>query len=251
MPIDFDLDEEAPDIDPDQVDLDAVFERQPTTSNLGMSEIESRLKKAQYYQLILGDSLFSDPDEPEIASEVDDEIRGFIRERMGALVGIGHTVKTEHQFSEEEADLLRELADPSTLRVLKMLVSKVQDQLGVQSAPKPQAKKNPQSLKKVKKDLPASSTEKAKPAQAAPSVPNPVTKPGGYGKKKKMTKTVTHPDTGDEIKIDVTAQTRPMGSVQPFPTATNKSQIEAQMAVLSHQSAQMGAQVLEANLKGR
>jgi hypothetical protein len=79
-----------------------------------MSEVERRLEVAQYYRLLLNDSLFSTS--TPAAKVVEAEIRAFIRERLEDLVGIRTPkVVKSSDFSDEEMTVLKQF----TARVLK------------------------------------------------------------------------------------------------------------------------------------
>lgn len=126
-----------------------------------MSEVEKRLEVAQYYRLLLNDSLFQEPTEASL--KVEEEVRGFIKSRLGVLLGIKQ--QTSDLFSAEEVETLKELSSIGTegVQVVKAIVGKVskkpvllesrvertEPKLKVQPAkPKPALKKTIEAPKK-------------------------------------------------------------------------------------------------------
>lgn len=127
MPIDFDdsdledtsaLDNFVESIVPQQRPAPAVQKKteaqpvQASTSSLNktMSEVEKRLELAKYYRLLLDDALFEGAS--AAARQVEEEIRGFVQERLRVLLNIegGGTKSVEQQFSKEEALVLKAVA---------------------------------------------------------------------------------------------------------------------------------------------
>ncbi len=136
-----------------------------------MSEVEKRLEVAQYYRLLLNDSLFQEPTEASL--KVEEEVRGFIKSRLGVLLGIKQ--ETSDLFSAEEVETLKELSSIGTegVQVVKAIVGKVskkpvllesrtektEPKLKVQPAkPKPALKK---AVEAPKKDSPSKPVAKA------------------------------------------------------------------------------------------
>jgi len=82
-----------------------------------LSEVEKRLERAQYYNLILKDTLFDD--DSESARVVEEELREFVRSRLGVLLGLKHEPRKEPPkpppFDEDEIQALKAMA----ARVLK------------------------------------------------------------------------------------------------------------------------------------
>lgn len=73
-------------------------------------EIELRLTQARYYQAVLQQSLFEDPD--EAACMVEEEVRGFIMSRLEDLLGLNKpkVIEAPPQFTQQEVDALKVLA---------------------------------------------------------------------------------------------------------------------------------------------
>jgi hypothetical protein len=78
-----------------------------------MSEAERRLSKALLYKQWVGAHLF-DGDSTELTREVEAEISGFVRERLGVLLGVSKSLEkmipVESQFTPIEAKVLKLLA---------------------------------------------------------------------------------------------------------------------------------------------
>jgi hypothetical protein len=72
-----------------------------------LSEVEYRLKQAQYYQLLLPNSFFEEDD--VIARQVDNEVKEFINQRLSELLGLkeSHQPQYINPFSEEEVETLK------------------------------------------------------------------------------------------------------------------------------------------------
>src|SRR4051812_27327821 len=76
------------------------------------AEVEQRFATAQYYKLLLKESLFSDDSAP--AQQVEGELRQFIRTRIKVLLGLEgprvNVVERDPVFSGDEIIALKELA---------------------------------------------------------------------------------------------------------------------------------------------
>lgn len=146
MAFDFNIDDPLAEEAPQQPQESAAdFEEQ-------FSEAERRFARAQYYRALLSESIFGD-DSSQNATEVVEEIRGFIRSRLAVLLGvrIEPVQKAESVFSDEE------------LQVLKAVCSKVLKKPSlIQETPKAP------TLKKVE----APQRPKVKPTQS-PTAPQP------------------------------------------------------------------------------
>src|SRR5262245_7938180 len=98
-------------VDFDDSDIADVVEEleQPASQQLTdvevdehMTEVEKRLEMAQYYRLILSQSMFDGASNPEVADRVETEIRDFVRTRMAALVGVGAVTTSKNSLSDDE-----------------------------------------------------------------------------------------------------------------------------------------------------
>lgn len=112
-----------------------------------MSEAERRFEIAQYYKLLLKDNLFQNRN--ETADIVENEIRCFIRERLGVLLGVKTAPAATSGFTPDQVSVLASFAElgeeaPEMLRALMGRVAKKMDK----KANKP-AKEQP-ALKLVK-----------------------------------------------------------------------------------------------------
>lgn len=76
-----------------------------------MSEAERRLSKASYYRELLNGSLFNGND--IVASEVEREIRDFVRHRLAVLLGVIEAGPTQplQDLTQKQIVVLRSLAD--------------------------------------------------------------------------------------------------------------------------------------------
>ena len=214
-----------------------------------MSEVEKRLEMAQYYRLVLNDTIFNDPPNPEVADRVENEIREFVRSRMALLVGVGSEPKkvaeTVSSFSEEETLALRTLAQAEVVSALKALAAKVLKKPAILDAKprptevKPKSNREP-TLRKIVRTSPAATTPEAQTPRGARTPPYQAK---GKGKRQdKVFKTVIN-EQGEEVKMDITPQAKPVG-VTPFPTPQGRNAVEMHSA----QSARQQAMVAVANL---
>lgn len=93
-----------------------------------IEEVDRRLEKAIYYREVLKTQLFEDTS--QVAQDVNEEIREYVRNRLQILMGIkeeeSHT-PIELQFTQEEAEQIKSLLarfDTSELVVLKALATR-------------------------------------------------------------------------------------------------------------------------------
>lgn len=251
MPVDF-----------DEIDVNSAIEEVEQSSSIAplsrpqelssidddMLEVEKRLEMAQYYRLVLSDTIFSDPPNVEIADRVESEIREFVRSRMSFLVGVGSKKEAPPAlpFSEAEIAALRTMAQPDVVAALKALAAKVL--------------KKPEILDA--KPRPVVVSEKTKEPRKEPSLrkreivrrPGPVQQARPTGgpsegqqaikgqQQKRVFKKVQRED-GTMGEVDVTPPALPVG-VKPIPTPVGRAAIEATAA----QTARQQAMVAVANL---
>jgi len=260
MPMDFDDDDISGVIDETEEESQAPVRpqvQQTSAQDLDdqMSEVEKRLEMAQYYRLVLQDTIFNDPPNVEVADRVEGEIREFVRSRMALLVGVGAAEKKPEpvvsQFTDAEVLAIRTLAQPEVVSALKALAAKVLkkpeilDAKPLQAPAKPKAPAREPTLKKIVRPAPSVEAETTRtvrsPAQAAPR---------GRGKKQeKVFKTVTTED-GREVKMDITPQAQPVG-VKPFPTPVGKAAIENFSAQTARQQAMVAVANLDRQFSGK
>lgn len=250
MPVDFDFD----DIDPTQEETETVLQETEEafagTIDSQMSVVETRLEQAQYYRLLLNDSIFSDPGNPVVAQIVEDEIKEFVRERMSVLVGVGSTDK-KSVFSDEEVTALRELASSEVVDTLKALVSRLLKKplspvAPLEDKPKSKPKLQPKvmktpSLKQVSSPqakVPQIKTIAAKTdvvdAKEAKAKSQPKTKPSKGKAQKRVYKEVTLPD-GEVKQVDITPQAKSETAVgAPVPRTKQEIEYESAAAAGRH-----------------
>lgn len=251
MPIDFD----ESDIDGVVQEVETAAASQPavrpaTDIEVEMDEVEARLEMAQYYRLILQESLFADAPNPSVAAAVESEIRDFIRGRMQVLVGVGSGEKAvKGSFSEPEIQALKTLASPDVASALKAVAAKVlkKPSLMETQAPLAPEEKKPKVIKTpvLKKVVQGASKDASIAAKQAAEI-------GGKKaqvQKKRIVTEVT--DDGREIKRDLTPQARPTGPIQPIPTPRGRHQIEAVAAQAAHQHAAAALENLNTLLTGK
>lgn len=265
MPIDF-----------DENDLDEAIEQTeqdvaeaPTEDDVEqqMSEVEARLEMAQYYRLLLNDSIFQDPPNPEVAQRVEEEIRGFIRSRMGILVGVGAPEKPKERemISVAEDRLLRELATPEIVQTVKSLVSKLLKKPSIME-PRPPPKGPPEEPKLQPKVVKTPTLRKvtnpkgesigsAGPRQETARAPEPAVGPSQRrvaskpkGQQKRVVQTFTKAD-GTVFTQDITPPATPVGPIQPIPTPTSREGIEQQMASASAAHDRAAQKMLDRKLR--
>jgi len=185
-----------PELPPEQSES-ALFEAE-------MSEVEKRLEVASYYRLLLNDSLFTDKTPASVM--VENEIRGFIRDRLAYLLNIKQEVKAtpvELPFSQEELAALTWLASKVIANPkLKTEVATVKPPIQV-----PVEKKIP-SIKKV-----PGSASRVKPAQSpvqqttpAPQVTEPPKRGPGRPRRGQYSPHAAPMPTGAAYEALATAQ---------------------------------------------
>lgn len=141
---------------PDPVNPVSDIPEQVQQESGSMSMVEKRLELAKYYRLLMDGSLFND--DSDEAREVEDEIRGFVQQRLETLVGLrAPTALATGQFSSEE------------VAVLKAVAAKVLKKPSI-VVPQPPVQKREPTLKTF--------SRKDKPEPALNTVTPPKRKPG-------------------------------------------------------------------------
>lgn len=253
MPVDFD-DEDIADVVEEVNNPEAqvlpVEDPEPNFEEQ-MSEVEARLEMAQYYRLLLQDTIFEDPPSPEVAARVEEEIRGFIRGRMQVLVGVGEPQPAKQQkiFTDAEVQALRTIAQPDVVEALKALAAKVLKKPAILEAkplPVEKAKTEPAVIKEPilrKRRQPGAQPQQI---QAAP-----VRTVGGRSKPQKRVLVKEVSEEGKEYVRDLTPQAKPVGTIQPIPTPRTREQIEIAAATSASHQAAVALRALEKNLRGK
>lgn len=253
MPVDFD-DEDIADVVEEVNNPEAqVLPVQPPEPDLEeqMSEVEARLEMAQYYRLLLQDTIFEDPPSPEVAARVEDEIRGFIKGRMQVLVGVGEppAAKPQKIFTDAEVQALRTIAQPDVVEALKALAAKVLKKPTILEA-KPLPTEKPKAEPSVIREpiLRKRRQPGAIQNQAGAPAPRPV---GGRGRQQKKVLVKEVNEEGKEFTRDLTPQAQPVGPIQPIPTPRTREQIEIAAATSASHQAAVALRALEKNLRGK
>lgn len=261
MPVDFDEDdisgviEETEQAAPSPVRRGQVTQQYEEAQSIDdqMSEVEKRLEMAQYYRLVLNDTIFNDPPNVEVADRVESEIREFVRSRMSLLVGVGEEKKPEvlSPFSDAETLALRTIAQPDVVAALKALAAKVLKKPAILDAKplktaapeKPKVVREP-TLKKIVRTTPAQ--QNPAPTQQRPQSPTPQ----GRGKQQKRVFKKVQREDGSEGVVDITPPAQPVG-VKPFPTPVGRAAIEATAAQTARQQAMVAVANLDKQFSGK
>lgn len=216
-----------------------------------MSEVEARLEIAKYYQLLLNESLFDDAPNPDVAERVESEIRGFVKTRMQALMGVAQPEqKAQKIFTDAEVQALRTLAQSEVVDALKALAAKVLKKPAILDA-------KPLPAEKPKRDEPTREPALRKvrrapnnPTLQGPS-PAPRQAPNGRSRQLRPQLQTNVNAKGEEFVQDVTPQARPVGTIQPIPTPRGRDQIEAMAAQSAAHQARVAMNTLENKLRGK
>lgn len=253
MPVDFD-DADISDV-VDEVDEQAQQPAADTWNQITeetdveeqMSEVEARLEVAQYYRLILNETLFDDAPNPAVAERVEEEIRGFVKTRMQALMGVAQPEKAPARiFTDAEVQALRTIAQPDVVGALKALAAKVLKKPTILEA-KPLVQEKQRKAPEVPREpLLKKVGQKRRPQQPAPA-PTPKARSKPQEKKTR----VMVDDAGNEVTQDITPQARPTGPIQPIPTGRSRQAIEAMSAQSAAYQAHIALTALERDLRGK
>lgn len=216
-----------------------------------MSEAERRFEIAQYYKLLLKDSLFQNRN--ETADIVENEIRGFIRERLGVLLGVKTAPAATSGFTPDQVAVLASFAElgeeaPEMLRALMGRITKKMDKKANKPVKEPPAlkvvKEPPRpTLRKVQQEEPEEPVrtpeprprqlESAKPRGRKPNnlkIPIPEEHKDDPTLKIEGTKIFVQAKNTDgkllwekvdnvtrPVYKDVTPVAKPVGNIQPLP----------------------------------
>jgi hypothetical protein len=154
-------------------------EQEPEAFDAQMSEAERRLEKAMYYRVLLNQQLFSE--NSDISSEIESELREFIKQRLGILLGMVPEMKVSSvpsQFTDEEVTVLREVAAKLSKSPHLMPKQKEPPQLNAVKGPqKPTFQQVAPPTQKAR-----SQTQNTQPTQQTQrKVPGPKKKKGATG----------------------------------------------------------------------
>ena len=160
----FDEAEYADQVEQAVASLEASPEPVQEESELDLADVDTRLETADYYRAILQHQFFDVKSEASVV--VDREIRAFIKERLEVLLGIrSPKASAAQQFTPEEAQALKSIANVETVTALDAVAKKVMGKAGASlvqpAAPAPVVKKMPP---------PAAKPAKIPPARAKPVV---------------------------------------------------------------------------------
>lgn len=258
-PFDFDFDNQptVPGILQEQEEAVEEFLAEEEQFDSQLSEVEKRLARAQYYHALLNQEIF-EGDHSEAAQVIVEEIRQFIRGRLGVLLGVSAEVPAQKPakpvFEEDEAQILRQLARkllkkpqlmeapppaPTVKKAEPPAVKKVQARPPPTSVPGPGLKRS-DALARIKA---AKAGARKPPAKAKPTEETLTVDGVVYRKfvdpkqgdlyldaEGKRYRIGVNAD-GKNFMQNLTAQARPTG-VKPLPPLTG-----AQMTMVSQQQA--------------
>jgi hypothetical protein len=96
-----------------------------STQDSYMDEVEERLEIAAYYRSALSNPMFDN--DTKAARIVQHEFSGFIRQRLGELLGLPGETKKAETFTEAQIEILRLLGDltPAHVTAIKMVVARL------------------------------------------------------------------------------------------------------------------------------
>lgn len=177
--------------DQDQEDAVDEFINEESELDTQLSEVEKRLEKAQYYRALLTQEIF-EGDYSTPAQAITEEIRTFIRIRLGVLLGVSPeamVAKVKPLFEDDEVKILKQVAGkllkkPSIMEPpAQPTLKKAQPPPQAPQAPQIQAMK-PKAVPSLRKPVPQAPPPKQqarqpqrpvpgkKPTAKAPPVPN-------------------------------------------------------------------------------
>lgn len=224
-----------------------------------MSEAERRFEVAQYYKLLLQDSLFQNVN--RASQQVEAEIREFIRERLSVLLGIKQQSSTS-EFSSEQIDVLKQFADlgengPEVLKaVMGKLYKKIDKHQKTEQKPSLKTVKNEPgpALKKRQQAQPQKQNQVNSPKQNQEPVNSNIEIPELYKndptlkisankvfvqQKNGQGELLWEKKNGKLVPLyrDVTPAAKPSGDIQPIPMPSGQ-----QLSLITQQKAQASAQ---------
>lgn len=147
-----------------------------------MSEAERRFEIAQHYKLLLRDNLFAN--QSDISEIVEAEIRTFIRERLGVLLGVKPAPAASSGFTPEQVAVLSSFADlgEEAPEMLKALMGRITKKM-VKTPPK--VKEEP-TLKVVKEPTRPTLKKAEEPKLRTSTAEAPKEAPVARGKRMKL-----------------------------------------------------------------
>lgn len=213
--------------------VDEVLSSMDTSEEVDehFSEVEKRLETAQYYRMLLNDTLFSNAS--EAARVVEREIRDFVRTRLHVLLGLKNEVSpVKSMFSDEEVAALKALAAKVMGKPVLLETRKVTPKpaLKVQTAPVI-ALKAP--TKPAINKVSVTPVNSKAPVKQAPKQSKSKELPEGYVRKgNKIFKPSGELNSeGQEILLDVTPTVKSAKAL-PMPLGEAFTQISASQASL-------------------
>ena len=210
------------------------------TSDSYMDEIEKRLEVAHCYREFLANPLFDNSNEASRIAEF--EIRAFVRERLGALMGVGEAgAARKSSLSDAEQEVVRLLAEftPAEITALKTVATKL---AAAMEAPPP-VLRPVQAPVKAPTAKPTLAVRQGTTAQASTPVsesrrgpgrpPGAKNKPKAAPEKKPAVDGDGNPimnSRGEQAMITPQRRQYPAGAI-PFPAS--KEEMEAAVQVVS------------------
>lgn len=151
------------------------------TQDSYMNEVEERLEIAAYYRSALSNPMFDN--DTKAARIVQHEFSGFIRQRLGELLGLPGGAKKPETFTDAQIEVLKLLGDltPDHITALRMVASKL---VGAPPAPReepvirqakapapPAPRVAPAPPQRVQSPAPAPQAETSAPPKRGPGRP--------------------------------------------------------------------------------
>lgn len=236
-----------------------------SSESLYMNLVDKRLAIASLYRTLLNGSLFQGEDPSEEVKVVEDEVKAFVRDRLGVLMGIASDTPKKGQLTEEELAVVKLLVTltPLQIQAVKIFADKVVAAGALQDEPAPAAAKPtpvpapkpaaptirprvvtqpqlaprqaPQQPQIAQQPVPAQQQPQAAPPRRGPGRP-----PGSKNKLTQMVQAVRkHPDGSEEPlynedgsprMVPVKRIQRPAGAL-PFPSEEAMGALMQQQAV--------------------
>lgn len=191
-----------------------------------MNEVQIRMKKAEYYNLLLQNPLFG-PHEHHLATEVETEVREFVMDRLRVFLGMRPEGKGKGggggDFDAEQTQALAMWANKLLKRPAfyglesnkKAEQQAAPPQVNVASLKPSSAPQPPRVATTQQKTMPAPRQlqQQRQPAPRRQTPPQPQQEQGG-----EEFDVIVHPVTGKPVRVSKQVQVKPQGQEQPKAT---------------------------------
>lgn len=185
-----------------------------------LNEVQVRMKKAAYYDLLLQNPLFG-PHEHPLASEVEQEVRGFVLEQLRAFLGMkpeGGSGRLEQALDDEQVKALAVWANKLLKRPAMFGLQAPQKKVEVPPAVAPQV--NMASLQQRPMMAPRQAeVQKPRPQPARQLQPKQPVRRAPPPSDDDDFEIMTHPVTGKPVRVSKQKQAAPSeGGAKPVET---------------------------------